>query len=534
MRYGAGVKYFNTAGLCVPERHYMLPPEPRLPGARELVDNWQYFIVHAPRQTGKTTALSALAQELTTEGRQVALMVSCERAEAAGDDYAAAELQLLDALRSEARFRRLPPEWMPPDPWPDAEPGSRLFNGLQDWALKCPLPLALFFDEIDALRGQSLISVLRQLRDGFRVHPHAFPASVMLCGLRDVRDYKAASGGEPSRLGTASPFNIAVKSLRIRDFSFDDITELYKQHTEETGQEFTLEAVERAFAYTQGQPWLVNALAREVINEMHVEPPVPISAEHIDTAKERLILTRASHLDSLASKLNEPRVRRVIEPLIAGTFPDVDAVYDDDVAYVQDLGLVAQGNPVRIANPIYREVIVRVLGAGFERVVTDSPREFLLPDGRLDFRMLLEQFAAFWIEGGENLADGASYRESGAQLVFMAYLQRIVNGWRCVGQQSVSREYGVGTGRIDLQVRKPYGDHQQQLEGIELKVWRKGRPDPLAEGLRQIDEYLARLGLDTGTLIIFDRRPDAAPIYERTQFTVERTPSGKAITLLRA
>jgi hypothetical protein len=508
----------------------MVPPEPRLPGARELVENWQYFIVHAPRQTGKTTALSALAQELTAEGRHVALMVSCERAEAAGDDYAAAELQLLDALRNEAtKVRRLPAEWLPPDPWPDANPGSRLFNGLQDWALKCPLPLALFFDEIDALRGQSLISVLRQLRDGHRVHPHAFPASIMLCGLRDVRDYKAASGGDPSRLGTASPFNIAVKSLRIKDFSLDDVALLYREHTQETGQEFTAEAVNRAFAYTQGQPWLVNALANEVIAEMRIAPPVPITGEHIDTAKERLILVRAAHLDSLASKLNEPRVRKVIEPLITGTFPDVDAVYNDDVAYVQDLGLIAQGDPVRIANPIYREVIVRVLGAGFERVVTDSPRQFLLPDGRLNFRMLLEQFAAFWIEGGETLADGASYRESGAQLVFMAYLQRIVNGGGYV-----SREYGVGRGRIDLQVRKPYGDHREQREGIELKVWRKGRPDPLQEGLRQIDEYLARLGLDTGTLIIFDRRPEAAAIYERTQFSEERTPSGRQVTLMRA
>ena len=529
MRYGAGVRYFNTAGPCLPGLHYMLPPEPRLPEARGLVEAGRYFIVHAPRQTGKTTTLSALAEDLAAGARHVALRFSCERAEATGDDYGAAELQLLDAIRQEARTRHLRAEWLPPDPWPPASPGSRIYEALQDWAVKCPLPLVLFFDEIDALRGQSLISVLRQLRDGSTSRPQAFPASVVLCGLRDVRDYKAASGGDPTRLGTASPFNIAVKSLRISDFSFDDVAALYKQHTEETGQEFTPEAIERAFGYTQGQPWLVNALAREVIEEMGIEPPVPITAGHIDTAKERLILARASHLDSLASKLNEPRVRKVIEPLIAGTLPDVDAVYNDDVAYVRDLGLVAQGSPVRVANPIYREVIVRVLGAGVEEVVTDSPRKFLLPDGRLDIRMLLEQFAAFWIEDGETLADGASYRESGAQLVFMAYLQRIVDGGGYV-----SREYGGERGRIDLQVRKPYGDHQEQREGIELKVWRKGRPDPLQEGLRQVDDYLARLGLDTGTLIIFDRRPEAAPIHERTQLSAERTPSGRAITLLRA
>jgi hypothetical protein len=69
--------------------------------------------------------------------------------------------------------------------------------------------------------------VLRQLRDGFTAHRQAFPASVVLCGLRDVRDYKAAAGGDPSRLGTASPFNIAVESLRIGDFTADEVATLF-------------------------------------------------------------------------------------------------------------------------------------------------------------------------------------------------------------------------------------------------------------------------------------------------------------------
>jgi hypothetical protein len=509
--------------------HYTLPPEPRLPDARRLISQKQYFIVHAPRQTGKTTTLGTFARHLTAEGRHVALMFSCERAEAAGDDYGAAELQLLSAIRSSARAMRLPAELMPPDQWPDASPGSRIFEALEGWAVACPLPLVLFFDEIDALRGNALRSVLRQLRDGFQLRPYAFPASVVLCGLRDVRDYKAASGGDPSRLGTASPFNIAVRSLRIGDFTSEQVAALYKQHTAETGQEFTPGAIERAFAYTQGQPWLVNALAREVTEEMGVEPPEPVTAEHIEVAKERLILARATHLDSLASKLSEPRVRRVIEPLIAGVLPDVDGVYDDDVAYVQDLGLIAQGNPVRIANPIYREVIARVLGAGIERVITASPQRFLLPDGRLDLGALLAAFAEFWIENGDVLTSATVYHEAAPHLVFMAFLQRIVNGGGYV-----DREYGVGRGRLDLLVRKPYGDGLVQREAIELKVWHPGRPDPLNEGLRQLDGYLGRLGLDTGVLVIFDRRPEADEISERTAFTDARTPVGRTITLLRA
>jgi AAA ATPase domain len=153
--------------------------------------------VHAPRQTGKTTTLAALAAQLTADGRHVALRVSCERAEAWGDDIEAAELAVLDSIRSEAQAGRLSAELLPPDPWPGASPGSRLHAALQDWAAGCPLPLVLFFDEIDALRGRSLISVLRQLRDGFTLHPQAFPASVVLTLRRRARP---AGGGRAEGL----------------------------------------------------------------------------------------------------------------------------------------------------------------------------------------------------------------------------------------------------------------------------------------------------------------------------------------------
>jgi hypothetical protein len=340
----------------------MLPPESRLPEACALVEVGQYFVVHAPRQTGKTTTLTALARSLTASGRFAALLFSCERAEAAGDDYGAAEVQALTAIRGKADADGLAAELSPPSPWPEASPGSQIYEGLRAWAGRCPQPLVLFFDEIDALRGNSMRSVLSQLRDGFQLRPQAFPSSVALCGLRDVRDYRVASGGDPATLGSASPFNIHVKSLRIGDFTLQDVADLYGQHTADTGQEFTTVAVRRAFDYTQGQPWLVNALAREIVTEMRVPPAIPITTDHVDEAKDRLIRARASHLNSLADKLVEPRVRRVIEPLITG------------------------GPQPEIANPIYREVIGRVLGSRLDPFITANPRSLLLPDGCLDLR----------------------------------------------------------------------------------------------------------------------------------------------------
>jgi hypothetical protein len=519
------MREFNTAGACDPGKHYMLPPGPRLPDARRLIEGGQYFVLHAPRQSGKTTTLRALARALTAEGKHAALRFSCEAGAASGDDFAGAERIILARLASQAG-EELPPHLCPPRPWPAAPAGQQLAEGLKAWAEACPLPLVLFLDEIDALRGQALQSVLRQLRDGHSSRPHAFPHSVVLCGLRDVRDYKSASGGDATRLGTSSPFNIKVASLTLENFTLPEVRSLYLQHTHETGQKWTKQAIVQAHDLTGGQPWLVNALAREIVDELRHQGT--ISSREIDRAKERLILQRQTHLDSLVARLLEPRVQRVILPLMKGEFA-LEGTYNDDVSYVRDLGLVARDAPLRVSNPIYREVIVRVLSDAFQdNLVLDRPA-FIRPDGRLDMRKLLDEFLAFWREHGESLGERTAYHEVAPQLVLMAFLQRVVNGGGFV-----DREYGVGMGRIDLLVRWPLGGRRWQREALELKVWRPKKKDPLEQGLTQIEQYLDGLGLHTGTLVLFDRRPEALPVEDRSHRSHAITPKGYRVRLLRA
>ncbi|WP_218026722.1 ATP-binding protein [Nocardia inohanensis] len=522
------MKYFNTTGPCDPSLHYMLPAAERLPSARRHISRGQYFVVHAPRQTGKTTSLAELTRQLTAEGEYVALHFTCEVAAPFGDDFDGASRAILDQIRYAAEAAGVPP---PPVTPPDAAAGTSLINALTAWASSSPKPLVLFFDEIDSIQGESLVSILRQLRAGYTTNRRGFAHSVVLCGLRDVRDYKAAAGGDPNRLGTASPFNIKVESIRIGDFTRAELDALYHQHTAATGQQFDTRAKDLAFFYTQGQPWLVNALATEILDNMAIE--TTITDTHVDEAKERLILTRATHLDSLVTKLSEPRVRQVIEPLIAGELPDTDFAFNEAVSYTADLGLIAPDNPVRIANPIYKEVILRILGSGIERIITADPHSFRHPDGRLDFPRLLTEFAAFWKLNGEILTAEQGYHEVAPQLVLMAYLHRIINGGGYI-----DREYGVGRGRIDLLIRQPYttpdGRRAEQREALELKVWRDKQKDPLPDGLAQLDGYLDRMSLSTGVLVIFDRRPDAAAITARTTFSEATTPTSRTVTVLRA
>ncbi len=520
-------RFFNTAGPCDPADHYMLPPDRRLPELRRLIDQKLYFVVHAPRQTGKTTYFRSLAQSLTAEGRYAALLTSCEVGQAAGGDVERGIETVLGALRIAAE-NHLPEQLRPPAPDPTTAGGFRLLELLTRWSRQCPRPVVLFLDEVDALFDNLLISVLHQLRTGYADRPGKFPQSVALVGLRDVRDYKRQVRPEVQSLGTSSPFNIKVESLTLPNFTADEVAELYGQHTADTGQPFTPEARVLAFELTRGQPWLVNALARQAVEKLVPDRAVPIDAGVIEAAKEALILRRDTHLDSLIERLREPRVRRVIEPIVAGETLSPD-VLDDDVRFALDLGLVVttpQG--LAIANPIYREVIPRALTSLLEQTLP-LPRSspgYLAPDGRLRFDLLLADFRAFWCENAEPYLAQAPYSEAAAQLVFMAFLQKVVNGGGFI-----DREYAVGSGRIDLCVRWPYAEGVERW-AVELKVWRDGRPDPLPQGLKQLGSYLDRLGLDRGTLIIFDGRKAAEPLPGRCAME-EVESEGRKVALVR-
>jgi AAA domain len=184
-------RYFNTAGPCQSDIHYMLSPAARLPQIDRLIAQRNYFIIHAPRQIGKTTAIQALAQNLTSQGHYTAVVVSAETGAAFSHDPILAQSQLLIAWQEAVRFW-LPAELQPPD-WSHC---TTISQALGLWCRHSTRPIALFIDEIDALQDEALVTVLRQLRDGYTRRPTGFPVSVGLIGMRDVRDYKVAAGGQ--------------------------------------------------------------------------------------------------------------------------------------------------------------------------------------------------------------------------------------------------------------------------------------------------------------------------------------------------
>ena len=522
------MRFFNTAGPTVCDKHYCVEPLKRfdLEHILNLIDQEKYFVLHAPRQTGKTTCLLALMDYLNQEGRYKCLYINVEAAQGARENVRRGIAAILNELGTMARL-------FLKDGFVEENRKSVLEKSGEDtalneiltlWAIESDKPIVLLMDEIDSLVGDTLISVLRQLRSGYARRPAMFPQSVVLCGVRDVRDYRIHSSVGKEIITGGSAFNIKAKSLRLGDFSKEEVEKLYECHTNETGQKFHDDAIDLAWDLTQGQPWLVNALAYEACFDMKEgrDRSVPITAEMIARAKDNIILRRETHIDQLFDKLKEDRVKRVISPILTGT--EMENMAWDDIQYLVDLGLIKKTDRgFVISNAIYMEVIPRELTLITQENLAPrfDPAWYVAKDGVIDMKKLLEKFQQFFRENSEIWIERFAYKEAGPQLLMQAFLQRIVNGGG-----SIYREYGLGRRRTDLLLVWPHDKGEKRIV-IELKILYKSLEKTIAEGLEQTFQYMDKCGADQGHLVVFDRNENKS--WDDKIFYRKETFKGQSI-----
>ena len=490
------MRKFNIAGPIIPADHYHLPPL-RRSGFEEvpaLVEAKNYFIVYAPRQTGKTTSLRALCDALNDRGYR-AVHANIQPARHAGKDVARAIRSVFDVLtdREEVALGEDTLERIMESVQGRYGPDTAVMKAFTRWASADSRPLVVVLDEVDALSGDALLCLLDQLRAGYEIRPERFPHSIVVCGLRDVRHYFTTQ---------ASPFNIVAKSLRLGDFSEAEVRDLLGQHTEETGQRFTDEAVAEVWRSTAGQPWLVNALAHGACfdDPEGRDRSRDITRTGIVAARERLIFEGPAHFGQVEQRLREDRVRRVLDPILAGA--DAEPDFDrDDLCYVRDVGLIATDPPIRIANPIYGEVVPRLLAGEVEpRVVLDDAR-FVRGDGGLEVPALLRAFQQFFRENAEWWLRDSRFREYGAQVLLQAFLRRVVSAGG-----HITREHGLGRGRTDLLISwRKKGEPQVFVIECKVRRQRDGLDEVIRRGALQTAGYADRSGAAEGHLLVFDR-----------------------------
>jgi hypothetical protein len=520
-------RFFNIAGPCIASEHYTINASARLGlEVRELIDKKQYFVIHAARQTGKTTLLFDMMRKINEEGKNYALYCSIENI------YGIIEASegipaIVKTIHAALNDYSLPNASQFAQNADYGDYANVLKNSLTAYCRSLDKPLVMLFDEADCLSDSTLIAFLRQLRSGYvnRTGGIPFVSSIALVGMRNLRDYKARIRENQATLGTASPFNIISKAMNLRNFTKEEVFELYGQHTAETGQIFEPDAQELVFEQTNGQPWLVNAIARECIEKILKEDySKNITADMVSQAINAIILRRDVHIDSLLDKLKEERVKKIIEPIILGDRGKINRD-SDDFAYTRDLGLIrTDRSKTEPANQIYAEVIVRTLSWNMQTEITESNSPYKMPryfkDGKIDMDYLLKDFQVFWRENGAMWKERYDYKEAAPHLVLMAFLQRIVNGGG-----RIIREMAAESGRLDLCAIYEGGKYP-----IEVKILRHSKTE--AEGLEQTEEYMNSLGCSNGWLIIFDR--DMEKPWEEKLYMRSEMYKGRHITVVGA
>ncbi|GHT29215.1 hypothetical protein FACS18942_10250 [Planctomycetales bacterium] len=516
------IRFFNTTGPCNPDDHYMLPPAERLQGAQlhRYVKDDLYWSLHAPRQTGKTTFLQSWTKELNTTEKYATCYVSIERCQGITEPERAMPA-IEEAIKAYAAEQGLPVPQSQTN-----EPFSILDSTLRNWAvLVVPKPLVVLFDEVDVLEEAVMLSFLRQLRGGFATRGIGkFPASIALVGMYDLKDW-LISIKDGKTLNPGSPFNIKSDSAVISNFSHENVAQLFAQHTEETGQQIAQEALDYVWEQSKGQPWIVNSLfQRATMRVLDYEDYQTVNAEHMRQAREQMILARETHIESLAFRLNAPRVRNIVSKLLTGEV-DLQLAQSDDFRLCLDLGLVARGRDgMTIANPIYQEVLARDITYGAQEMLPAPTFRWQKQDGSLDMDSLLKEFQGFWQENSEIWEEKSDYSEAFPHLLLMAFLQRITNG-----SGRIEREYAAGRKRMDLAI-----EYKGKWNIIEIKLLRDRQTfDKVkAEGLKQIvgyrDSFSSSLRMKDGDkipcyLVIFDRRSEdkKLPWEQRITWNVE-------------
>ncbi|MDR3154824.1 MAG: AAA-like domain-containing protein [Deltaproteobacteria bacterium] len=509
----------------MPEEHYMLPALPRLPDVNDMIEGKFYFILHAPRQSGKTTFLDFLTEKINNSGDMYALSFSIDGVRNMSDSEKAINeiASLLNRAISQSPVPSIKKLAYAFDSLPGQTITTKINILLNSLCENLDKDLVVFFDEADCLHDNPLIPFLAQIRDGYNARHkpgHKFPRSVALAGMRDVRDYLRQVRPDGQSRGLASPFNIKKKALTLANFTEAEIRALYRQHTEATGQVFEDAAIAKAWHWSEGQPWLVNALADTVIaDELRNDFRVTVTGDHVDQAAELLVRRRDTHIDSLLERLEETRVKNIMESVLTGTLAEVPPDSDDS-RYCRDLGILAltEEKLLRPANPIYKEVIIRTLTDQIDRFMPKKPLKIWTDGKKLLMSELLTEFQAFWRKRMDarakrlSLLEVIQYDEANHVIILFSFLQRALNSGA-----AIYHEYAEGRGAVDLCAL--YNGREYLVE-VKLQG-----AEPLEDSLAQLSGYLDTAGEKEGWLVIFDKdgkKPLNNKFYNKTQLFNEK------------
>lgn len=505
------MKYFNTTGICIPKKHYMVDIAFRLEVIKCMVDRGDYFTINRARQYGKTTTLGALSAFL--EPNYSVLSLDFQKISTAGFRTEEAFVKSFSRIVLQKRERaNIPiPIIQKFQNFVEREKNEalldELFAAFNDWCTISHKPVVMFIDEVDsAADNQVFLDFLAQLRAGYldREADAGLKTfqSVILAGVTDIKHLKGKlRDGEQHKVN--SPWNIAVDFDLDMSLPEEGIKGMLDQYEADhhTGMDTAMVAG-RIREYTGGYPFLVSRIC-QIVDEKLV--PEVFSAltdawtgYGIDEAVKRILSEDNTLFDSLMGKLyNYPELRQQLRDILLKGETIANLPDDEAQQQLRMYGFIRNDhNRVAIANRIFEMRLYHYFigetnkNDGFKKQASAS-RSIFVEDGWLNVPKIMEHFikANNEIHGGQT----EKFLEEEGRERFLTYLMPIINGTGTYSIEEQTRDHR----RMDVVIH-----YLGKRYVIEMKIWHGERHN--AEGEKQISEYLEYFGLDTGYLLSFN------------------------------
>ncbi len=514
------MRYFNTEGICKPQVHYMVRLDDRLQEIRRLyIDRGKYFVINRGRQYGKTTTLTALADNLTDA--YAVLPMDFQRISAAGfaDEQAFSEKfiaylerlylqrdQLKEALCQDAV------EALSAQKDHGNVSMDLLFAGLSRICATAKRPVVLIIDEVDSASGHEVfIEFLSQLRAYYldRENSPMFH-SVILAGVYDIKNLKRRIRPDREQRYN-SPWNIAADFDMEMSFCAVQIQTMLEEYEADRHTGMQVSAVaDEIYQYTSGYPYLVSAVCKMIDEKLQdtllaAESGGAWTRQGVGEAVKMLLDKRLPLFDSMMRQISE--YKKLKQMLYAMLFQGEVFAYNPDHPVIELACLFGYMNSshknVQVANRMFEMRLYNLflseeeLSSSISRLAKRDRNQFI-DQGRLDMYRVLEKFVEYFqdIYGSSD----EKFREDSGRKLFLLYLKPIINGVGNYYIESQTRD----AGRTDVIV-----DYTGEQFVIEMKIWRGNEYHERGE--RQLAGYLEAYHLQTGYLLSFNFNKNKNP-----------------------
>ncbi len=519
-------KQFNTTGVCIPEKHYMVDTSDKISRIMEMIDGGNYFVINRPRQYGKTTTLNRLTGFLKTSSIYFPINISFEGISETSFSKEALFIRAF-FIQLKKAFKSLGNDDLETFIDKSSIPSEPHMEDLDLWISDLIQVIGkntvLMIDEVDkSSNNQLFLDFIGMLRHKYLkrdVENEPTFHSVVLAGVHDVKTLKAKiRPDDDTKLN--SPWNIAVDFEVDLSFFPDEIATMLKDYAEEQQIKMDISFLaDRLYYLTSGYPFLVSLLCK-IIDEkiLPQNQTKEWTNDDLNKAVQIALNKENTNFDSLIKNLenNGELYEFIFNIIINGS--EYLFNLDNPVIHLGRLYgiLKEEQGKVRVHNRLYEQRIYNYMSSKLETsgyaTFHNITASYLNHQGQLDIKKIILKFQEFMKE--QYSTKDKEFIERNGRLLFLAFIRPIINGRGFDFKEvQISEEK-----RLDIVITF---DNRKFI--IELKIWHGEMYH--REGIKQLCDYLDRQNETIGYLLIYDLRKESGQLGKNVEIEV----AGKSI-----